>query len=234
MKTPNIIEDQLANGEAEISDAAAYALKMVDEDRHAHNDVIAVFRRWVWAAIDQRRRDPELRKWSSLIYLLSKEAHGKTIFTGPYDVLAALIDQSSIVAESHDVNETLNRKHVLEVLRILSESDGPMAKSTLMGRLRVRGPHMSNIARRMVNVDLVKVERRGKQTFYHLTKTGEKHLRRRIAKVGRPSRRKAVPQRVVNLSAGSDIFSGLTTVRGGDALGKSAANHGGTRGRGEW
>ncbi len=153
-------------------------------DREA-SDLYSGFRAWTWKALDQKRRDDELREWIDVIRRLRLRIGSKNGRDRQLDTLADLIAESVAIAARLPVAEVLRKRHAREVLLLLHRSSEATPKKHVMDGLGINAANMSRIMNLLSSAGLIEIERSGRETHYNLSRVGaseaEKLAQRTIA-----------------------------------------------------
>lgn len=136
--------------------------------------VYTTLRAWVWKALDQRRRDDELREWFDIMKraeaYLSKDHSEWALRTR---VLHELLYESISVAELKPASEVLKRRHVKEVLMLLHTApEGRVERARIGERLRIKQANLTRVINMMMAARLVERSTHGKQAVLQLTRDG--------------------------------------------------------------
>src|ERR1700761_1577965 len=96
-------------------------------------DVYVALRAWVWKALDQRRRDPDLRAWNDILGAASTlmAQHGQPSLGERIAALHELLSESIAVGETLGAVDVTRRQHVAEALDFLAESGGQANRSAM-------------------------------------------------------------------------------------------------------
>lgn len=81
-------------------------------------DAYLALRSWAWKALDQRRRDPELRDWHGIVEACSAlmARHGQPALAEHLAAVGELLAESISVAEALPVADVARRRHVARAL----------------------------------------------------------------------------------------------------------------------
>ncbi|WP_447726016.1 hypothetical protein [Sphingomonas koreensis] len=185
------LRERLANGELSAAQARkAIAALPARLDAAEAAALYAGLRAWTWKALDQRRRDDDLRDWANLIRraCLRVAGHGRE---RQLETLAELIAESVAVATRLPISELLAKRHVREVLTLLyTLPDREASKKTVMETLGVGQANLWRVMNPTSAAGLVEIERRGRETWYALSRLGVKEatkfvpLREEASKAG--------------------------------------------------
>ncbi|MCJ8510219.1 hypothetical protein MUU53_20240 [Rhizobium lemnae] len=170
--------DKIATGEISVTLAAELIKSTMEELTETKaQKVYTVLRAWVWKALNERRRDSELRKWHALINQTSSyleedySPHAERI-----RVLYELVYESIAVAEVYPFAELVQRSHVKEILIYLYRSPNrSLPRQALQERLGLKEQNMSRVLTMLSTSGLLERSARGKAAVYSLTRDGAKH-----------------------------------------------------------
>jgi predicted transcriptional regulator len=137
-------------------------------------------RAWVWKALNERRRDEELREWFDILkrtasFLRERyAAHADRI-----QVLHELIYESISVSEILPAREVVKRLYVKETLRALSRaSSKQMSRERIRNRLNLKEANLSRVLNLMTASGLIDRTTHGRQAFFRLTSLGTEAIER--------------------------------------------------------
>lgn len=147
---------------------------IVSADERIAKKVYRALRAWTWKALNERRRDEDLRAWYQLIrgvsafFLREHKSQSDSL-----QVLYELIHESIAVSEIIPVQEVVNRDHVRRILNIMFRSPGRwVQRSDLIVELKVKQANLSRIMGLVINTGLVERRLIGKNVEYRLTAEG--------------------------------------------------------------
>ncbi len=136
-------------------------------------------RAWTWKALDQRRRDGELREWADLIRRARVRVKGERARYHQLETLAELLAESVAVAVRLPLAEVLAKRHAPEILAALhSAGDRPVAKRELMDQLGLEQSNLWRVMRLLEPAGLVEIEKNGRETHYRLSRSGRAEAER--------------------------------------------------------
>ncbi|MET0527085.1 MAG: hypothetical protein ABW003_01850 [Microvirga sp.] len=152
----------------------AIAEALQDVNSKTAQRIYSTLRAWVWKALDQRRRDDELRQWFDILkrteaYLATD--HGD--IAARIRALHELVYESISVSELKPAQEVLRRKHVRDVLFLLyTAPSGKLDRSTILHLLKLRQSNLTRILNLMMEALLVERSSLGKEAYLQLTRDG--------------------------------------------------------------
>ena len=167
--------DEIATGEISASlasDLIKLALRELTEQKV--QKLYTVLRAWVWKALNERRRDAELRKWHAIIHQTSAYLEDEYLCHAErIRVLHELIYESISVSEVLTSSELMRRSHVKEVLRLLISSPEQSApRLEISNYLRLRDSNLSRVLTMLLNSGLIERTSVGKAATFRLTREG--------------------------------------------------------------
>lgn len=130
-------------------------------------------RAWTWKALDQRRRDEDLREWADIMRRVTLRTGSKEGRDKQLETLADLVAESVAVATRLPVAAVLAKRHIRELLvLLLSTGADRVSKKTIMETLGLEQSNLSRIGNLMSAAGLVEIEKNGRETSYTLTRSG--------------------------------------------------------------
>lgn len=146
-------------------------------DERAAKKVYTALRAWTWKALNEKRRDAELRAWYQLLRGVSAfftKKHRDQAYQ--LQALYELIYESISVSEMLPVQEVLNRTHIASLMKLLfNSSENWVNRATVLDALKVKHPNLSRIMGLALNTGLVERRVSGKNVEYRLTAEGSRH-----------------------------------------------------------
>lgn len=139
-------------------------------------DVVRLYqalRAWTWKALDQRRRDDELREWADLIRRARLRVPADGAIRHKLETLAELIAESVSVSVRLPVAEVLARSHTREVLLGIHGRKGHRAtKKQIMRSLDLEQSNLWRIMNHLIAAGLVESVMDGRERVYALSRRG--------------------------------------------------------------
>src|SRR6478752_1562218 len=110
--------NSIARAEASAAQARETLLAVLGQpSEELLQDTYLALRAFAWKALDQRRRDPELREWDDLLAAATLMAqHGQPALAERLTALHELLGESVAVSETLAAHDITRRQHVAEVL----------------------------------------------------------------------------------------------------------------------
>jgi DNA-binding MarR family transcriptional regulator len=137
-------------------------------------DVYLALRAWVWKALDQRRRDPDLRAWNDILGAASSlmAQNGQPSLGERITALHELLSESISVGETLGAVDVTQRQHVAEALDFLAESDGQANRSAIGERLCLGQANLTRVLNLMSAAGLIERTTLGKEAIFALSRAG--------------------------------------------------------------
>lgn len=173
--------DGIALGDVDPAQAlAALSKAFGGSEPNAVHRAYAALRAWVWKALDGRRRDPELREWFDVLRRVAAFLRPKhPLLAERVAVLHELVHESIAVSERLPTEETLQRRHVREVLSMLDMAPGNrLDRSEIGRRLGLKQGNLSRVLNMVTEAGLAERVVHGKQAEFRLTRMGEEAVER--------------------------------------------------------
>ncbi len=170
--------DEIAMGELTPEAAQRIIGPILKEgDKEQLQLAYTALRAWTWKAMNERRRDEELRVWHQLLrgystYLLKRDP----CFAARLQVLYELVYESISISEVLPVAEVLNRTHVAKALVALLRSNGyRMERDQMRHILQINQGNLTRVMAMALASGLVTRSSSGKAAQYTLTAEGQRH-----------------------------------------------------------
>lgn len=128
--------------------------------------------------MNDRRRDAELREWHELM-TRTGDAIGRhhTAVSDQIRVLSELLQESISVSESKVVKAAMQRKHVKDVLRVLSEAaDHRLERAVIFDRLDLEQANLTRVINLALDAGLIERSVQGRNVTLEMTRTGREIL----------------------------------------------------------
>lgn len=140
--------------------------------------IYVALRAWIWKALDERRRDDELREWFDIVARTSAALRGEhetqAIQLG---VLGDLLYESISTSEVMTPAYVLGRERVKRALEAIERAGGVMERSEIGKQIDLDDATLSRILNMMSSAKLVKTIVSGRKTLIQLTRLGEQKTR---------------------------------------------------------
>lgn len=170
--------DKIATGEVSVTVASKLIKTTMEELTESKvQKLYTVLRAWVWKALNERRRDSELRRWHALISQTSAyleddySCHAERI-----RVLHELVHESISVSIVYSFPELAQRSHVKEILSYLYVSpERSLPRQELQAKLGLKDPNLTRVLTMLSSSGLLERSARGKEAVFSLTKDGAEH-----------------------------------------------------------
>jgi DNA-binding MarR family transcriptional regulator len=148
-------------------------------------DAYLALRAWVWKALDQRRRDPELREWDDLICaaasLMAQRDH--SALAERLTALHELLAESIAVGEALAAHDVTRRQHVAEVLDFLVNHDGQANRAAIGAQLSLGQANLTRVLNLLMAAGLIERTTLGKEAVFSLSRTGVEVQRTRLGRL---------------------------------------------------
>ena len=145
-------------------------------------DAYLALRAWVWKALDQRRRDPELREWDDLLCAAAAlmAQHGQPALAERLTALHELLSESVAVSETLAAHDITRRQHVAEVLDFLASNGGQANRSAIGAHLSLGQANLTRVLNLMSTAGLIERTTLGKEAVFSLSRSGLDAQRARL------------------------------------------------------
>ena len=138
--------------------------------------LFVALRAWTWKALDQKRRDGELRDWHDVMKRAQVRAKGFEQVAQQLQVLLDLIHESIAVALRKPAGDVLKRRHAKTVLALLRHAPvGSLSKAELMEHLGVKHANLTRLMNVLTGAGLVERISDGREAHYRLSRLGFEH-----------------------------------------------------------
>lgn len=174
----NMTLDDITGGEISIDDVRAVVADAIENfDEDTASDLYYALRSWTWKALDNRRRDAELRGWHDLLKRIeSYLSEIDSRISAQIAVLHELLFESIGVAETLRPEKVLERSHAERMVQLLlKQPGGIIARSQLIQVLGVKQANLSRVLRMMFASGLAERVATGKSISIRLTLLGRRH-----------------------------------------------------------
>ncbi|CAN7557211.1 hypothetical protein [Devosia sp. LjRoot3] len=171
--------DLIARADIDLPSARVVVASILDEGSdHAAMRILAAFRSWVWKALDDRRRDAELRGWYDLYRKVDAAlVDDFPVIAAQIQTLYELIYESISVSELRSENEVLSKKHVVELLRYLRDAHGVQSERDTVGRdLGLNQSNLTRVINLASQAGLIEKTMHGRKVLLRLSRTGQERL----------------------------------------------------------
>jgi len=139
------------------------------------NDAYLALRSWVWKALDQRRRDSELRDWNDMLSATATlmANNGQPSLAERLRALSELVSESINVAETFGASDITKRQHVTKALGFLAESGGAANRSDIGRHLGLEQANLTRVLNMMSAAGLVERSKIGRESLFALLRAGQ-------------------------------------------------------------
>ncbi|WP_156408019.1 hypothetical protein [Ensifer sp. Root127] len=167
--------DLIALTDVSVQDAhALIAEALKDDSKRTAQKICSVMREWVWNALNERRRDAELKQWYKLLqrtssYLEDRHALEAERLKLLYELVYESISASQIMRPV----DIVKRSHVQEILvMLLEERDQTLGRVAISTQLKIKDANLSRVLKLMLASGLVERLRLGRTADFKLTTEG--------------------------------------------------------------
>lgn len=142
-------------------------------DESSAANLYLALRSWTWKALDQRRRDDELRGWVDLIRRARLRVGRSSWRYHQLETLAELLAESVAVAVRLPVSDVLSLRHAREILMaIRAHKAQRMTKKRLMKTLDLQQSNLWRVINHLCAAGLVESQIQGRERSYALSRLG--------------------------------------------------------------
>lgn len=180
--------EAVAMGEASPQETRALlAAAFVQPTSQVVGQVYGALRAWAWKALNDRRRDPELREWLDVLQLAGAFLEGEHPgYAHRLAAISELVHESVRVSEILSESALMENRHVREVIAMLDGT--PWQPADRVESFGLPGATRANQARvlsLLVATGLAERAGSGDQARYGLTLTG-REFAARVRRRGQP------------------------------------------------
>lgn len=168
--------DEIARADASPTQAREVLLSIFGQPTpDLLRDTYFALRSWVWKALDQRRRDQELRAWHDILGSASTlmTRNGEIGLGEKIGALGELVSESLAVADAFGAIDVTKRQHVAEALAFLAANGGRARRAELGGHLDLAQCNLTRVLNMMYAAGLVERSAHGKEAIFALSRAGE-------------------------------------------------------------
>ena len=168
--------DDISTGVLDAKDARELIAKLPNElEADQANELYVALRSWTWKALDQKRRDDELREWIDLFKRAKLRLRGSEQISAQVQVLIELVSESVAVAARLPVSQVMSRKHARELISMLNEApSNEVAKTAILEKLKLKQANLTRLTNVLSACNLIEIEKSGRQKLYSLSHLGRK------------------------------------------------------------
>ena len=167
--------NSIARAEASAAQARETLLAVLGQpSEELLQDVYLALRAFAWKALDQRRRDPELREWDDLLCAAATlmAQQGQPALAERLTALHELLSESVAVSETLAAQDITRRQHVAEVLDVLASNGGQANRSAIGGHLSLGQANLTRVLNLMATAGLIERTTLGKEAVFSLSRRG--------------------------------------------------------------
>ncbi len=145
-------------------------------------DAYLALRAWAWKALDQRRRDPELREWDDILCAAASlmAQHGQPALAERLTALHELVSESIAVGETLAAHDITGRQHVAEVLNFLASNGGQANRGAIGAHISLGQANLTRVLNLMTAAGLIERSMLGREAVFRLSRSGLEVPRARL------------------------------------------------------
>jgi DNA-binding transcriptional ArsR family regulator len=145
-------------------------------------DAYLALRAWAWKALDQRRRDPELREWDDILCAAASlmAQHGQPALAERLTALHELVGESIAVGEALAAQDVTRRQHVAEVLDFLAGNGGQASRGAIGAHISLGQANLTRVLNLMTAAGLIERSMLGREAVFRLSRAGRVVPRARL------------------------------------------------------
>lgn len=157
-----------------LPDAARVAIRqLLTDDPRASRRVYGALARKIWSLLIERRFDPEIRDWHSLLNAVKAKVRTDDAAAAErITALADLLHESINLAEISPAREMAERPRARAVLEQLAQGSGFVRRRTLLQSLGIGSSNLTNVLTQLAAHSLVERRGNGKEAEFRLTRLG--------------------------------------------------------------
>ena len=167
--------NSIARAEASAAQARETLLAVLGQpSEELLQDAYLALRAFAWKALDQRRRDPELREWDDLLCAAATlmAQQGQPALAERLTALHELLSESVAVSETLAAQDITRRQHVAEVLDLLASKGGQANRSAIGAQLSLGQANLTRVLNLMSAAGLIERTTLGKEAVFSLSRGG--------------------------------------------------------------
>jgi predicted transcriptional regulator len=175
--------NSIARAEASAAQARETLLAVLGQpSEELLQDAYLALRAFAWKALDQRRRDPELREWDDLLCAAASlmAQHGQPALAERLTALHELLGESVAVSETLAAQDITRRQHVVEVLDFLASNGGQANRSAIGAQLSLGQANLTRVLNLLSAAGLIERTTLGKEAGFNLSRNGLDAQRARL------------------------------------------------------
>jgi predicted transcriptional regulator len=175
--------NSIARAEASAAQARETLLAVLGQpSEELLQDAYLALRAFAWKALDQRRRDPELREWDDLLCAAATlmAQQGQPALAERLTALHELLSESVAVSETLAAQDITRRQHVAEVLDFLASNGGQANRSAIGAQLSLGQANLTRVLNLMSAAGLIERTTLGKEAVFNLSRNGLDAQRARL------------------------------------------------------
>jgi predicted transcriptional regulator len=157
-----------------LPEAARVAIRqLLADDPRASRRVYAALARKIWSLLIERRFDPEIRDWHSLLNAVKAKVRSDDAAAAErITALADLLHESINLAEISPAREMAERPRARAVLEQLAQGSEFVRRRVLLQSLGIGSSNLTNVLTQLAAHNLVERRGNGKEAEFRLTRLG--------------------------------------------------------------
>lgn len=181
-----------------LPDAARGAIRqLLADDPRASRRVYAALARKIWSLLIERRFDPEIRDWHSLLNAVKAKVRSDDAAAAErITALADLLHESINLAEISPAREMAERPRARAVLEQLAQGSGFVRRRVLLQSLGIGSSNLTNVLTQLAAHSLVERRGNGKEAEFRLTRLGRELINGAASAVAAPAEANPLEQHI--------------------------------------
>lgn len=181
-----------------LPDAARAAIRqLLADDPRASRRVYAALARKIWSLLIERRFDPEIRDWHSLLNAVKAKVRSDDAAAAErITALADLLHESINLAEISPAREMAERPRARAVLEQLAQGSGFVRRRVLLQSLGIGSSNLTNVLTQLAAHSLVERRGNGKEAEFRLTRLGRELINGAANAVAAPAEANPLEQHI--------------------------------------
>lgn len=190
-----------------LPDAARVAIRqLLADDPRASRRVYAALARKIWSLLIERRFDPEIRDWHSLLNAVKAKVRSDDAAAAErITALADLLHESINLAEISPAREMAERPRARAVLEQLAQGSGFVRRRVLLQSLGIGSSNLTNVLTQLAAHSLVERRGNGKEAEFRLTRLGLELINGAASAVAVPAEANPLEQHIACVFQGSTM-----------------------------
>ncbi len=175
------ILDDIARGDANPAQVRILFEQILEQKSLGSlQDLYHALRAWTWKALDQRRRDSELRDWNDIICSVSAIAgEAEPTISHKLSVLSELLIESIVLETKLAIIDIASYLHVIKILVYISSHGEVSRRADIGAHLALGQANLSRVLNLMTAAGFLERQSHGKEASFRLTHAGREALQKR-------------------------------------------------------